>query len=81
MLRMSKAILAILLASFLLNSATAQEVKQWTLEECISYANNNNLNVQRGELAMRNNEASLKQSQLSRLPTSRWMSTQAKRLR
>jgi outer membrane protein len=66
---MSKAILVFLLASFLLNTAHAQEAKQWTLEECISYANNNNLNVQRGELAMRNNEASLKQSQLSRLPT------------
>jgi outer membrane protein len=46
-----------------------QDGKKWTLEECVEYAHENNLNVQRGELNMRNNEALLRQSQLSRIPT------------
>ncbi len=49
--------------------AGAQDIKKWTLEECINFAFDNNLNVRRAELTMRNNEILLKQSRLSRLPT------------
>jgi outer membrane protein len=52
-----------------LGTVFGQDGKKWTLEECVDYAYENNLNVQRGELAMRNNEALLRQNQLSRIPT------------
>jgi len=47
----------------------AQNDTIWTLEECVNYAFENNLNVQRSELSMQNEEIILKQSKLSRIPT------------
>ncbi len=59
------AILIILSAGFV----NAQDARKWTLEECLNYAYENNLDVRRAELTMRNNEILLKQSRLSRLPS------------
>ncbi|MFT6971963.1 MAG: outer membrane protein [Roseivirga sp.] len=42
--------------------------KNWTLEECISYAWENNLNVRTSELTLLNNEINLKESRFSMLP-------------
>lgn len=50
-------------------SAKAQDVKKWTLEECVDYAYDNNLTIQRSELSMQNSEVTLKQNKLSRIPT------------
>jgi len=49
--------------------AQAQQEKKWTLEECINYAFDNNLSVKRSELTMQSDEVTLKQNQLSRIPT------------
>lgn len=46
----------------------AQEVEKWSLEECVDHALNNNLTVKRSELAMKNEEVTLLQNRLSRLP-------------
>jgi outer membrane protein len=45
-----------------------QQGKKWSLEQCVDYALDNNLNVKRSELSMKNDEVSLLQSRLSRLP-------------
>lgn len=66
-----KFIKSTVLALFIFSNTTmyAQEVTQWDLEKCISYAYENNLTVQRSALALRNDEVTLKQNKLSRLPT------------
>ncbi|HNP17626.1 MAG TPA: TolC family protein [Fulvivirga sp.] len=46
----------------------AQEVKQWTLQECIDYALENNLSVKRSALNVQSSDIDLKQAQFSRLP-------------
>jgi outer membrane protein len=64
---MTKLFLAFSLLSFL--SMNAQKPSEWTLQKCISYALENNTNIQQnilqGEIAKNN----LKQSKLSRIPT------------
>jgi outer membrane protein len=50
-------------------SGFAQEKKVWTLQECIDYALQNNLNVQRSLLAIDNSEIGLMQSKMQMLPT------------
>jgi outer membrane protein len=67
MKRMKFLVLILTLASGI--ATQAQDVKQWSLEECIDYAHDNNLNVQRSELAVKGNEVNLKQDQLSRIPS------------
>lgn len=62
-------ILLTILAITLSGSVVAQSDSTWTLEECVKYALENNLNVQRTELSVENNEAILKQDRLSRLPS------------
>lgn len=57
------------LFSLITFSTNGQEVKKWTVEECVDFAFENNLNVQRSELSMQNEEVSLKQNKLSRIPT------------
>ncbi|MCK5207824.1 MAG: TolC family protein, partial [Cyclobacteriaceae bacterium] len=59
------------IALFFFNSISiqAQEVKKWTLEECVNYAFDNNLTVQRSELSMQNEEVTLRQNRLSRIPS------------
>jgi outer membrane protein len=46
----------------------AQEVKQWTLQECVDYALENNLSVKRSALNVQTSDINLKQAQFSRLP-------------
>ncbi len=54
----------------LINIATqAQEVKKWSLDECVNYAFDNNLTIQRSVLSMQNEEVTLKQNRLSRIPS------------
>lgn len=50
-------------------SAKSQDVKKWTLEECVNYAYDNNLSVQRSELSVQNEEIGLLQNRLSRIPS------------
>ena len=50
-------------------SLQAQEVKKWTLEECVNYAYDNNLTIQRSTLSMQNDEIALRQNRLSRIPS------------
>ncbi len=64
-----KKTLSLALIFFVCFSAKAQEINKWTLEECVNYAYDNNLTVQRSELSMQNNEVTLKQSKLSRVPS------------
>ena len=51
------------------NLLYAQEVKKWNLQDCVDYAYDNNLTVQRSELSAQNNEAVLRQARLGRIPS------------
>jgi len=51
------------------NVLWAQEVKQWKLQDCVDYAFENNLTVQRSSLSVQNSEAMLRQARLGRIPT------------
>ena len=62
-------IVTLALVFFISLSAQAQEVKKWTLEECVNFAFDNSLSVKRSELTMQGEEVTLKQNQLSRIPT------------
>lgn len=64
-----KKTLVLALTFFICISAQAQEIKKWTLEECVNYAYDNNLTVQRSELSMQNEEVTLRQNKLSRVPS------------
>ena len=61
-------LLTALIAVFFSLMASAQDNRPWSLQECMDYAYRNNLNIQRSEADISNNEALLKQSQLARLP-------------
>ncbi len=53
-------------------SLPAQQTQQdnvWTLQECIDYALENNLNLERSKLAMENSEVNYKQSQMAFFPS------------
>jgi outer membrane protein len=64
-----KKTLVLALTLFICISTQAQDVKKWTLDECVNYAYDNNLTVQRSELAMQNDEIALRQNRLSRIPS------------
>ena len=61
-------LLTALIAVFFSLMASAQDNRPWSLQECMDYAYRNNLNIQRSETDISNNEVLLRQSQLSRLP-------------
>lgn len=61
-------VLTLALITLPLFSVNAQEVKKWTLDECVNHAYDNNLTVQRSELSMQNQEVTLLQNKLNRLP-------------
>ncbi|HCZ35092.1 MAG TPA: hypothetical protein DHV26_04115 [Cytophagales bacterium] len=50
-------------------AANAQEKKVWTLQECIDYALQNNLNVKRSLLNVETSEINFSQSKMQMLPT------------
>jgi outer membrane protein len=53
----------------LINSSIfSQEIKQWTLQECIDYAMSNNLTIKRSELNLESSEVNFNQAKFSRLP-------------
>ncbi len=52
---------------FLTIGATAQD-NEWTLQQCIDYALENNLTIKRSELNVKNADVNLKQAQFNRLP-------------
>jgi outer membrane protein len=61
------AILLLFISSISLD-IEAQETKIWTLEECINYALDNNINVKKQDLLIGNQEEMLLQSKLGILP-------------
>ncbi len=64
-----KTVYSITLLLFTLISANSQDTaKVWSLEECISYAYENNITIKRQALNNRYQENTLKQSKLNRLP-------------
>ncbi|MBE9488468.1 MAG: TolC family protein [Bacteroidetes bacterium] len=63
---MRKITILTMLCCFTTFSATAQH--KWTLEECINYAQENNISVQQNNLKVEDNELSLKTAKYSRLP-------------
>ena len=66
---MNKSVKFILLFSFFaLGSLTSFAQKQWTLEECINYALEQNISIKQLELQRENSEVTLNTSQMSRLP-------------
>lgn len=52
----------------LVTGQTAQEKTEWTLEECVNYAWENNLTIRNNELTQLQNEIAVKQSKFARLP-------------
>lgn len=63
-------VIKILIISILcVNIAIAQEPEQWTLQECIDYALENNLSIKRSALNVETSELNLIQSQYSRTPS------------
>ncbi len=65
-------LLFILLITFVPSLLQAQEAKsekeQWTLQECLDYAHENNIQVKRLGLNVESAESNLKQSEMARLP-------------
>jgi len=59
----------IILFCFILQSLFLNAQKQWTLEECIKYAHENNLQVQRENLTVKSAESNLLNSWFQTLPT------------
>ncbi|OEK01679.1 hypothetical protein BFP97_09195 [Roseivirga sp. 4D4] len=58
-----------LMALFIGNLAIGQSTKtEWTLEECVSYAWENNLTIRNNQLTQLQNEIAVKQSKFARLP-------------
>lgn len=62
-------ILAIAFAIISSIDLLAQDVKKWTLQECVDYAYSQNLDVKLAELNMHSEQSYLKQAQFSRVPT------------
>ena len=66
---MMKKVLACLILISSINLASGQDSdNNWSLEECINYAWENNLTIRNSQLAQLQNEISLKQSKFARLP-------------
>lgn len=63
---MKKHLLIILLLSFLITRATAQQI--WSLEKCITYARENNLQIKIAELNAEISDVNYNQSKFSFLP-------------
>ncbi len=63
-----KTLTALIFSFFLASLANAQEVKQWSLLECISYAHENNITIKRQELNAEYQKNVHKQSKRDLLP-------------
>lgn len=58
----------VLVSSILLSVTANAQTKVWTLEQCISYAKENNIKLQQSELNVRSSELNAKESYYSLLP-------------
>jgi len=61
--------LYVLLFIFLLSSGLSAQEKTWTLEDCVGYAMENNIQIKQTALNTQYNENLLKQSKLEQLPS------------
>lgn len=64
-MKVIKVLMLLLICSF---GAFAQEESEWTLQECIDYALENNLNVKRSLLNVKSQDINYDQSRMARLP-------------
>lgn len=64
-----KPILLIAVAALVSTVATAQNGRQWTLDECIDYAQQNNITVQQQQIVIDNALTSLNTAQWARVPS------------
>lgn len=64
-MKVIKVLMLLWICSF---GAFAQEEKEWTLQECIDYALENNLNVKRSLLNVKSQDINYDQSKMARLP-------------
>ncbi|MEO1713122.1 MAG: TolC family protein [Bacteroidota bacterium] len=60
---------ALFFLTFSIFAIGAQAQQPWTLQRCISYIEENNLNLKQMEFQVQNAEWQLKQSQFSRIPS------------
>ena len=63
-----KALLGFIIVFATITSSSAQEIKEWSLLECINYAHENNITVKRQFLNAEYQANVLKQSKLNLLP-------------
>lgn len=56
-----------LLFALLVTSVSAQET--WSLQQCVNYAQQNNISVKQAQATIQSNELTLKQNQFNRLPS------------
>ena len=67
---MARLLLMVCLISFVgLSGTTAQEIRKWTLKECVDVALENNLRIKRGYFAVETSKANLLQAKGQFLPT------------
>ncbi len=62
-------IVSVLLASFAVIPAFAQEEKAWSLDDCIAYARENNISVKQAQLSALSSEVDVTQSKAALFPT------------
>ena len=65
---MKRFLISILLCAAFVSSTFAQQ-ESWTLEECISYAHKNNLQIKQQEIAVKQAENNVRQSKLDFIPS------------
>jgi len=65
---MKKNIISVLMFIFLAATINAQNAKVWSLQECIDYANEHNLEIQMQQTSIEKQEVTLNTSQNKRLP-------------
>ena len=64
-----KGLLPAVLALFFIGTASAQTREGWTLQQCIDYALQNNIQIKTQEITLENAEASLEQAKAQQYPT------------
>ena len=64
-----KGLLSAALALFFIGTASAQTREGWTLQQCIDYALQNNIQIKTQEITLENAEASLEQAKAQQYPT------------
>ncbi|NLF41172.1 MAG: TolC family protein [Bacteroidales bacterium] len=65
----NKLSLTLILVFFTFQSQSQNQNKAWTLEDCIKYAFENNIDIKKHQIIIQQNELILRQHKLNRLPT------------